>query len=180
MIRCDFDKYLEHLAEIQAGITLKVDRPMLIDEVDQIVAPGRRRVCSELVKPGVYRLRAFRQYRSWSDARHLPFNYEYRFVLDVTKQGINGSEFQSEIWFENALTLHHVLKMQFNGVMEIDRDTWLPGTTTITYRDVKPSTVNPTNSRPLTYMVKAFIQSTHLRILRWLTLRQTKQKGNSK
>lgn len=133
ILKNEFDQYLEHLADVQAGITLKVDYPMLIDEVDQIVAPGKRRVREELVKPGVYRLRAFRRYRDWRNARHGPFDYEYCFVLDITKQGINGSEFQSEIWFESALTLEHILRMQFSGVIEVDRDNWLPGTTKITF-----------------------------------------------
>ena len=176
----EFDKYLEHLAEIQAGITLKVDRLMVIDAVAQIVAPGGRIVREEPVEPGVYRLRAFRQYRSWSNSRPGSFDYEYRFVLDVTKQGIDGSEFQSEIWFRSALALHHVLKMQFAGVMEIVGDTWLSGTPTITYRDATLRTIKPTNSRSLTYKVKTLIQSTHLRILRWLNSSIAKQKGNSK
>ena len=133
ILKNKFDKYLEHLADIQAGISLKVDKPMLIDEVDQVVAPGRRRVRDELVKPGVYRLRAFRQYRRWYTSKPDPSDYEYCFVLDVTKQGILGSEFQSEIWFESATTLEHILRMQFAGVIEIDRDNWLPGTTKITY-----------------------------------------------
>lgn len=133
MFKYEFDKYLEHLADVQAGITLKVDRPMVIDEVDQIVAPGRRRVREELVKPGSYRLRAFRRYHDWRNARPVLFDYEYCFVLDITKQGINGSEFQSEIWFESATTLEHILRMQFAGVIEIARDNWLSGTTKITY-----------------------------------------------
>ena len=133
ILKNEFDKYLEHLADVQAGITLKADGPLLISEAWQIVAPGRRRVREELVKPGVYRLRAFRRYRDWRNARPVPFDYEYCFVLDITKQGIDGSEFQSEIWFEDALTLHHILKMQFDGVIEVVRDNWLPGTTKITF-----------------------------------------------
>lgn len=124
----DLSAYLEYLADIQAGITLTVDRPMVIDEVDQVVAPGRRRVREELVKPGSYRLRAFRRYHNWRNARPRLFDYEYCFVLDITKQGINGSEFQSEIWFENASTLEHILRMQFTGSVEIVKDRRFPGT----------------------------------------------------
>ena len=57
----DLPAYLEYLADIQAGITLTVDRYMTIPYYYQIVSHSRRSYDDVVVEPGSYRLRALRK-----------------------------------------------------------------------------------------------------------------------
>lgn len=120
--------YLEHLADIQAGITLTVDRLMVIPYDYQIASPSRR-TCDEVaVKPGTYRLRAFRENRGQRDECHRVFDFDRRFVLDMYRTGILGNPIPYEVWFRNSQCLAHILKEHFTGSVEIVEDRRFPGT----------------------------------------------------
>ena len=119
--------YLEYLADIQAGITLTVDRHMIIPHCYQIVSPSRRTYDDVVVKPGSYRLRAFREDRGWHNARYRLFDFDRRFVLDIHKTGLENP-IPYDVWFKSSQSLAHILKTHLTGSIEIVENRLFPGT----------------------------------------------------
>ena len=124
----DLPAYLEYLADIQAGITLTVDRYLTIPYYYQIVSPSRRGYDDVVVEPGSYRLRVFREYRGWHGAGPRLFDFDRRFVLDIHRTGILGNPVPYDVWFRNSQSLAHILKEQLTGSVEIVEDRRFPGT----------------------------------------------------
>ena len=120
--------YLEHLADIQADITLTVDRHMVIPYYYQIVSPSRRACNDVVVKPGSYRLRAFREDRGWHNACHGLFDFDRRFVLDIHRTGILGNPVPYDVWFKDSQSLADILKTHLTGSIEIVENRLFPRT----------------------------------------------------
>ena len=124
----DLPAYLEYLADIQAGITLTVDRHMMIPYCYQITSPSRRTYDNVVVKPGSYRLRAFREYRGWHNACTRLFDFDRRFVLDIYRTGILENPIPYDVWFNGSRGLAQILETHLIGSVEIVEDRRFPGT----------------------------------------------------